>query len=635
MMFLKSYKRVAGGEAGMGLQRTVLAATAVVLALAVAGCGGGKTSKKKNPQDSTALPARYSTLPPKQVPGFLEGSIFEQSDVVTVDPVLVNSWGLVVGLPGTGDSTAPMAVRDYMLREMYRRGFGQASKRDYEAMTPQTVLDDPAKRTAIVRVDALMPPGVRKGQRFDVQVGAIPESNVSSLAQGQLYRTELKVNGADARNPQSRINVMGVAEGGIFINPALALNAGTMEEGSKRSMGRRIGIIPGGGVSALDQPLVLRLRTPQYSLARRIELRVDQFFQDNTVAAAQDEGIVHLFVPESYRGDWERFMGVVMGLYFNSSPEFSSRKAAELAVEAVKPDAPLLEISFAWEGLGPVALPHITPLMLPGNRPDVQFAAARAAAYLGDAGGIEALSQIAAAESHAFQVEAVRTLGNIPSSHAVTRQLRQLLNSPSNLVRVEAYRVLAERSDPTIYTRNVDGKFLLDVVPSTGPTIVYATRSGAPRIAVIGQGAEVVRPLTFLALDDRLSLSSNEGESGITIFYRGITGGLPIRVQSRPVLADVIGWLGGAAEMNNQKLPLSYSDVVAVVQAMWSQGRVVEPAGSGSGAASAGGRTVAFMLQEAPELADVVATAPPIPERGRPQGEAEPSTQPATQESVP
>jgi len=36
------------------------------------------------------------------------------------------------------------------------------------------VLDDDRKRTAIVRVDGFMPPGVRKGQTFDVVVTALP-----------------------------------------------------------------------------------------------------------------------------------------------------------------------------------------------------------------------------------------------------------------------------------------------------------------------------------------------------------------------------------------------------------------------------------------------------------------------------
>ena len=103
----------------------------------------------------------------------------------------------------------------------------------------------------------------------------------------------------------------------------------------------------------------------------------------HAVAFSQDEGIVNLFVPESYRGDWEHFAGVAMHLYIASSPEFALIKGRQLAEEAVKDGAPLADISYCWEGLGVEALPAIVPLMT-HEKPDVAFFAARAAAFLGE-----------------------------------------------------------------------------------------------------------------------------------------------------------------------------------------------------------------------------------------------------------
>ena len=43
----------------------------------------------------------------------------------------------------------------------------------------------------------------------------------------------------------------------------------------------------------------------------------------------------------------------------SANPSTAAAKARQLADEAVKPDAPLFDISYCWEGLGKVALPVI------------------------------------------------------------------------------------------------------------------------------------------------------------------------------------------------------------------------------------------------------------------------------------
>ena len=93
-----------------------------------------------------------------------------------------------------------------------------------------------------------------------------------------------------------------------------------------------------------DRAIIFKSRNPQASVTRAIEGRVDQFFADRSVAAALDEGIVQMYLPPSFRGDWEHFVGVTTHLYSNSSAEFAAAKAKELAAEAVDP---------AWITLSP------------------------------------------------------------------------------------------------------------------------------------------------------------------------------------------------------------------------------------------------------------------------------------------
>ena len=116
-----------------------------------------------------------------------------------------------------------------------------------------------------------------------------------------------------------------------------------------------------------------------------------------------------------------------------------------LVEEAKKPDALLEDISYCWEGIGPPALSFIAPL-LTDSRPDVAFAAARAAAFIGDPTGAAnvALLSMARDSNNPFQLNAIEALGGLTPSASVNQMLRELLDSDKTLVRIEAYKVLAQ-----------------------------------------------------------------------------------------------------------------------------------------------------------------------------------------------
>src|SRR5688572_27206888 len=118
----------------------------LVSALAVTtGCS------RKPPQTAPSQP-RFPSLPPKNVPGYLKGTITERVDVANTGPFPVSGYGLVANLWGTGDSKASNATREHMIRMMEKRGFG-SRQLGYDQITPERVLSDP--RFAIVRVDGL------------------------------------------------------------------------------------------------------------------------------------------------------------------------------------------------------------------------------------------------------------------------------------------------------------------------------------------------------------------------------------------------------------------------------------------------------------------------------------------------
>lgn len=588
------------------------------------------------------LPPRYTTLPPKKVPDFLRGTVMERMDHENPEPVRISSFGLVVNLPGTGegrDGGAPSAVREYIIKEMQRRGFGIAGAggsvqlEGFGGLTPTAVLEDPNKRTAIVRVDAYLPPGARKGQTFDAVVTALEDSAVTSLAGGTLWRAELKRGGANAAAPSSVFLVEGIAEGPIFINPTLTLNPKTTAttQGSSR-IARRQGVILDGAIAKTDQHLQLRLRAPQRSTIKLIESRINQFFLVPKTAEAKNEAILQLTVPETYNGDWERFLGVATHLYLDGSTELAATKARILATEALKPDAPLLDISFCWEGMGEAALPAIQPLMDAGYPQDVQFAAARAAAFIGDPSAQQALTRIASTEGHRFQVEAVQTLGALRNTPSINSLLRRLLNADSAVVRIEAYKVLAAHGSADVQSnylprKGEDERFVLDIVPSNRPPIVYATRTGVPRIALIGQPSSVQTPIVFSGLDNRLTLSTRPGQEGVTLFYRQDGAYKPSQIQSRTDLSELIGWLGGAGRDAGSNIDLTYGEIVSIIAGLAEQKRLIPSPGTVAASSS----TVQFVLQDVPAIEDEINDAPPIVPRVRQQsGQDTPSPFPTT-----
>jgi flagellar basal body P-ring protein FlgI len=567
---------------------------------------------------------RYPSLGLRQVPKFLEGTIYQYCNLENTEPYPISGYGLMFLPNGGGDNTyVPTPVRDYMIKEMVKRGFGSKLREEYANMKPENLLRDP--RYAIVRVDGFIPPGARKDSQMDVQVSALEGTATRSLAGGRLYRAELKVNGAYALAPGFQPKVSGWAEGNVFVNPTYRVQAATTNPTSGANS-LRFGWVMNGGLVNEDRSLFLRVRVPQRSLARTIQFRVDQRFANlksystDKIASARDEGLVDVLVPEQYAGDWERFAEVVKHLYIDPTPAVTQVRAKMLADEAVKPGAFLRDISFCWEGLGSDALPFIQPLMSNAN-PDVAFAAARAAAFIGDPTAQEALADMARTPHHMFRIDAVQVLGQLPNTPAINQSLRTLLNAEENTVRIEAYRVLAKNGDKSIYSQVIgDNKFILDIVYCDAPPLIYASRRGIPRIAVIGNKPQLKLPITFLTMDDRFSISSNPGDKSVTMYYRPmqVTPRDPvppaIRVLSHPDAAEIIARLGGRGAEDEKAFRFSYGDIVAIMQAIADGGKFAAPRGEEMAA-------VPFMLQDIQGFENTIYSAPVIPDQTRPQSE--------------
>jgi hypothetical protein len=575
---------------------------------------------------------RYQTLPLPQVPSFMKGTLFERVRFLDLQPMSVYGYSLVVNLDHTGDSRSPGFVRDYIVKQMLLRGFDSYVTGKYQNVSPDQMLRD--DRVAIVTVEGHIPVGAREGQTFDVTVRALPHNNTRSLAHGDLYQTDLSDMGLI--EPQSiGARQQAYAPGGpVFVNPAYALHeiSHTQQVPAGELSSLRVGTVLNGGVSRLDRAISLELRRPQASTARLIENIISQRWEAPTqmgmvhgdgsdlVAKAENEALVLIYVPPQYKGNWKHFLGVVSHLYIDQSPEFLARKSRELVEMARKPGAPLADISLCWEAMGQPALPNFEPLIGDPN-PDVAFAAARAAAFLGDEAARRALLDMALDPQQHNQVDAVRVLAELPDSREVDQMIVQLLDSDRADVRIEAYRLLVangeSQGDSRVLTYNINHRFLLDIVQSDGPPMVYATSTGVPRIAVIGRQVALRIPVTFTAMDMRLSISSSDGTKLLTMFYRDPLAPDPEQSKTHNDLPEILARLGGRGPDDaQQSFDLSFGDVVAVAEQLVAQHDVY-----GASVTATNSRECIFQLEHPSPGEDDWNSLPSDNREGRPQGE--------------
>ena len=204
-------------------------------------------------------------------------------DIVNFEGVRNNQligYGLVVGLNGTGDSLGNSPFTEQSLLGMLDR-LG-INVRGQNVNTGNI---------AAVMVTATLPPFTNMGSNIDVSVSALGDSD--SLLGGTLLVTPLM--GADG-------DIYAVAQGAVAI-------AGFSASGEGASIAQNIptaGRIPNGAIVEKEVDFTLaRLKTvrlglhnPDFTTARRIARRINDFLQ-NDVAIADNPASIRLTLPHT------------------------------------------------------------------------------------------------------------------------------------------------------------------------------------------------------------------------------------------------------------------------------------------------------------------------------------------------
>lgn len=419
---------------------------------------------------------------------------------------VIEGVGLVVGLDGTGDDPPASNLRTQLLDDMRRRN----------VENPNQWLRRPS--TTMVVVKAYIPPLIRKGDRFDVEIYLPSGSEATSLSGGKLLDCNLTEKAIVAGRGVLDGKRLAIAEGYIVLD-------GGDGNGTKLR-----GRIPGGAVYAGDdRNLSIHLR-PDYRnvrMSQRIAAKIGQRFHDydpygiqRPLAEAKTDSRIELVVHTRYRDNWDRYLQCIRHIMLRETPA-----ERQLRLERLRRDimaGPAAEAAaLELEAIGVDAVP-ILKQALNSDDLEVQFHAGVALAYLGRSDGADVLRE-AADQEPAFRIHALAALSALSTPEAAMA-LRQLLDHPSMETRYGAVRALStmDPHDPAIAGEEFPSGFTLRVVEATGEPMVHVTRRKMAEIVVFGSDQRFQPPL-LVSAGNRFMLRTEVGKDFVTIskFLRG------------------------------------------------------------------------------------------------------------------
>ena len=378
---------------------------------------------------------------------------------------------LVTGLAGTGSDPPPNAQRQSLMADMQARG----------VVEPNSLLASTS--TSLVWVHGYLPPGVRRGDRFDIEVEVPPDSETTSLNSGWLMETrlaEMAVLGSRIRDG----HVLGIGAGPLLVDP---VSTGTLDPVS-----RLRAKVPGGGVALQSRPigLILSPENRSIALSKRIGDCINRRFHASIrgskrgVATPKTDRYVELEIPPIYADNLGRYIRVVRCMAVIEPPGGRHSRLELLRRQLSDPvTAPAAAIRL--EAIGREAIPTLREA-LASKDAEIRFAAAEALAYLGESTAATHLAE-AANSLRSARPAALAALGTIDDANGIDA-LRSLLTSTSAETRYGGFRGLLkiDPTSPLIRGDRLGDACTLHVLDVAGPPLVHVTRSRRPEVVLFG-----------------------------------------------------------------------------------------------------------------------------------------------------
>lgn len=389
--------------------------------------------------------------------------------------VSVEGVAAINRLPGTGGSVPPSGLRDELIEEMKK----------HDVPDPSLFLELP--ETALVRVQAIIPPGVRRGDPIDLRIISPPQTSATDLSGGWLMDTRLRQQ-QTLSGMVRRSDVLVVGTGQIFTRAD--------SEGGKDMSLKIEGVVIGGGRIQQDRKLGLVIR-PEYQhvkLSAKFAEAINQrfyYYEGATrggIATAREDDFIEIGVHPRYRRNIHRMMAVIGNVVAAGVATDTQHRLVDLGKKMSEPTT-AGDAAMQLEALGDPAVPTLLEAL---KNPDaeIRFYAAEALAYLDRSEAIVPLEQ-AAADQPAFRHSSLIALEGM-DGRASLDALQRLTNQTSIETRYGALRSIRRRPDGQVVMRPVKmGGVDFYHIASEGPNFIAVSVANRPEIACFGEDAPI------------------------------------------------------------------------------------------------------------------------------------------------
>lgn len=481
----------------------------VVLALLLlAGAGCLQTQTRTQTEDEKNDPLLKVT------------TIGDITDIGNYKPLVIQGVGLVTGLRGTGGNPPPGELRQVLEKDLRQKNVKNVKQ----------VLE--SRDTAMVIVQAVIPPGVRKGDLIDVRVTLPPHSRATSLRGGYLencllhnYEAKKSINPKyRGRNSLLQGHTLGRAHGPVLVG----LNAA-----NGKSSDVRTGRVWDGGVTFIDRPyfFVLKKNREAARFSYAVAKRLNSMYQDDAykqqaamrfkrllalgevtkrmneqfkksllttsdIAKPNKNYFIYVNVPWEYRLNHKRFLLVTRHIPLVETADTRQPYRQRLKSMLFKPEQ-TVRAAVRLEALGKESVPVLQD-GLKNKNPLVRFSCAEALAYLGSSDGIEELARLTIhRDLRAFCLTALASLDQPFSQEKLT----DLLSSPNIQTRYGAFRALQllGSDDPRIKGELLKNTFWLHRVAENAEPAVHYSLHRRAEVVLFGKDAYLRPPFRIRA----------------------------------------------------------------------------------------------------------------------------------------
>lgn len=249
-------------------------------------------------------------------------------------PLRVEAVGLVTGLHGTGSDPSPSPQRAALLEEMQTRG----------VTNPNSVLA--SGDVSLVLVQGVLRPGIQKGDRFDIEVRVLGQSDTASLRGGFLLETRLEETAVLDRQVHYG-KLMALAKGPVMVDPS----ADPKKDRILLCRGR----VLGGGMALKSRSLGLAI-TPGHEsvmntsrIANAVNKRFHTYEKGIKIGAAKakTDNFIELTVHPRYKDNINRYVQVIRAVAVKESAHERMERIAALQEKLLDP-ATAAEAASSW-----------------------------------------------------------------------------------------------------------------------------------------------------------------------------------------------------------------------------------------------------------------------------------------------